>query len=82
VRWTWNSAHCHSVQSDGSFNSGFFYPTQAPTSPRVVPDFFEYPVPELAPTLTYTRLFQTAGMFVYYCIHHQNIGMRGVVIVE
>lgn len=82
VRWTWNSAHCHSVQSDGNWNSGFFYPTATPDSPQAVPGFFEYPVPETEAGLSYTRVFPAAGTFLYYCIHHQNIGMRGVVIVE
>lgn len=82
IKWTWNSAHCHSVQATDVWNSGFYYPTQAPDSPQVVPGFFEYPVPTMAPTLSFTRVFPTAGTFPYFCIHHQVIGMNGVVVVE
>ncbi len=81
VRWTWNSAHCHSV-SAAEFNSGFHYPTAAPGSPRVLPGLFDYPVPELSPTLSYTRTFTTPGIYTYSCVHHGAIGMAGVVVVE
>lgn len=82
VTWTWNSAHCHSAQSTGNWNSGFFYPTTPPESPQAVPGLFEYPAPDLTPTLSYTRTFSTPGTYQYFCIHHSAIGMRGVVIVE
>lgn len=81
VQWTWNSAHCHSVTGDG-FNSGLIYPTTAPTSPRAVPGLFDYPVLESAPTLSYTRIFPTAGVFPYSCVHHGAIGMAGIVVVQ
>lgn len=81
VRWTWNSAHCHSVSGPG-FESGFHYPTATPTSPRVVPGFFDYPVLEKDPTLAFTHTFNTPGRFNYACVHHGVIGMQGVVIVE
>lgn len=82
VRWSWNSAHCHSVTSAGNFNSGFHYPTPVPFSVNAVPGFFEYPVPDAQPKLTYTRTFPTAGMFTYSCVHHATIGMVGIVIVN
>lgn len=81
VRWTWNSAHCHSVSGSG-IQSGFYYPTQAPSSPRVVAGFFDYPVLETSPTLAFTHTFNAPGRFTYACIHHAPIGMQGVVIVE
>ena len=83
VRWTWNSAHCHSARADDlSWTSGYFYPAQAPASPQVVPGFFEYPVLEERPTLAFTRTFPTPGEYRYSCEHHATIGMVGVVIVE
>ena len=82
VRWEWNSSHCHSVSSRGGlFNSGFHYPTQAPESSRVVPGFFEYPILDDTPTLTYTRTFTTPGVFPYFCVHHDSIGMNGSIEV-
>lgn len=83
VRWTWNSAHCHSVQSSvvGVFNSGFHYPATAPSTPRVH-DFFEYPVLELTPSLAFVHTFTTPGTYTYFCIHHTIIGMNGVVVVQ
>lgn len=81
VRWTWNSAHCHSVTGPG-IESGFHYPTTAPSSPRVVPGFFDYPLLEMTPTLAFTHTFNTVGRFSYACVHHGLIGMQGVVIVE
>lgn len=81
VRWTWNSAHCHSVTFSG-FGSGLHYPQTEPTSPRVVPGFFDYPVLESSPTLAYTHTFTTPGRFTYSCVHHALIGMVGVIEVE
>ncbi|HVE94202.1 MAG TPA: plastocyanin/azurin family copper-binding protein [Acidimicrobiales bacterium] len=81
VQWTWNSAHCHSVNGSG-FASGFHYPASTPTTPAVAPGALHYPVPEVAPTLSYTRTFPTAGTFQYSCVHHAAIGMAGIVVVQ
>lgn len=89
VRWTWNSSHCHSVAADNAnpgpaghtFYSGFHYPTAAPESPAVLPGLFHYPVPDLTPTLSYTRTFNDPGTYVYFCEHHALIGMVGAVVV-
>jgi plastocyanin len=81
VKWTWNSVHCHSV-TGGDFDSGFHYPTKEPTSIHAVPGFFDYPVLEDVATLTYTHVFAAAGTFQYACVHHNVIGMQGVVIVD
>lgn len=91
IRWTWNSAHCHSVTSDDfvdeeetvrAFDSGYHYPEEPPESPQAVPGFFEYPQLDDTPTLAYTRTFTEPGTYSYFCVHHASIGMRGVVIVE
>ena len=83
VLFTWNSAHCHSVKADdGSFYSGFHYPTTEPTSPRGVPGFFDYPALEQSPTLRYVHTFKKPGTYRYTCEHHGSIGMFGDVIVE
>lgn len=83
VKWTWNSSHCHSVTgSSSSFNSGLIYPTAAPESPKVIPGFFEYPVLDDTPTLSYTRTFSTAGTYSYFCLHHASIGMTGTIVVQ
>lgn len=81
VKWTWNSVHCHSVQAP-EFYSGFHYPTTEPTTPRGIPGFFDYPVLEMNPTLSWTHVFNTAGTYLYACEHHALIGMRGLVIVD
>lgn len=82
ITWTWNSAHCHSVTgSDSSFDSGFIYPVTPPESLRAVPGFFEYPLLDDTPTLSYTHTFTTPGTFDYFCVHHASIGMNGVVVV-
>ena len=88
ITWTWNSSHCHSVTSydfvgdTPLFNSGFHYPTIPPESPRVVPGFFEYPILDKTPTLSFTHTFPTAGSYGYYCVHHASIGMTGIVLVD
>ena len=88
VRWTWNSSHCHSVSSSTStpngplFDSGLHYPTTPPESPQVVPGFFEYPILDDSPTLSYTRTFTTPGRYSYFCVHHVAIGMQGVIVVR
>jgi plastocyanin len=81
VRWTWNSAHCHSVTS-ADFDSGYHYPTTEPTTPPAVPGLFHYPVLETEPTLSYTRTFATPGTYQYSCVHHAVIGMVGIVVVQ
>lgn len=81
VTFTWNSSHCHSVDGDG-FSSGFHYPTAAPESPQVVPGFFDYPVPDDTPTLSYTRTFTAPGTYEISCVHHAAIGMVGTIVVE
>ena len=78
VQWTWNSAHCHSVTGP-AFDSGFHYPTTAPTTPLVNNAYY---VPEIAPTLSWTQTFDTPGTFQYSCVHHAGLGMRGVVVVQ
>jgi len=83
VTWTWNSEHCHSVRAqDFSFYSGFHYPEPTPTTPELLPNLVDYPVPTLAPTLSYTHTFTAAGTFLYDCEHHNVIGMQGVVVVQ
>ena len=85
VQWKWASSHCHSVTSDtaGQFESGFFYPTDPPAGQmEVVHGFLDYPLPDPNPSLTYTHTFTTPGQYLYHCIHHQVIGMEGVVIVD
>ena len=83
ITWTWNSAHCHSVTSvDPGFDSGFIYPVTPPESPRVLPGIFEYPILDDTPTLSYTHTFTTPGTYEYFCVHHEAIGMRGVVVVQ
>ena len=83
VEWQWWSAHCHSAWAgDGTFYSGFHYPTATPESPQAVPGFFDYPVPDDTPTLTYRHTFSSPGTYQYFCEHHQAIGMVGTVIVE
>jgi plastocyanin len=83
ITWTWNSAHCHSVTSAdaGVFDSGFHYPTTPPESPQVLPGFFEYPILDDTPTLSFTHTFATPGSYDYFCVHHDGIGMSGVVVV-
>lgn len=81
VRFTWNSAHCHSVDG-ASFSSGFHYPTAAPGSPAAAPGVFHYPVPDDTPTLSYTRTFSTPGSYAISCVHHAAIGMVGRIVVE
>jgi plastocyanin len=89
ITWTWNSSHCHSVTSEDVvsgdtrvFDSGFHYPTTPPESPRVLPGFFEYPLLDNTPTLSFTHTFATPGTYPYFCVHHASIGMNGVVVVE
>lgn len=85
VKWTWNSAHCHSVQDNipsVNLNSGFHYPTTVPDSPKVVPGFFDYPVLTDEPTLSFVHTFTEPGTYSYFCIHHVGIGMSATVIVE
>ena len=85
VRWSWNSAHCHSV--DGrmdapSFYSGFHYPIHPPAAPELLPGVVDYPIPDPTPTLTFVHTFDTPGTFLYFCEHHVEIGMIGLVIVD
>jgi plastocyanin len=98
VTWRWASAHCHSatqglpVGGAAAFDSGFHYPIPAPPTPLLLRGFFDYPVPELGnvggvvdtgtPTLSFTHTFGAAGTFTYYCVHHFEIGMVGVVVVQ
>lgn len=89
IRWTWNSAHCHSVTSDDFaveeqrvFDSGFVYPEEPPESAQAVPGALEYPALDDTPTLSYVHTFTEPGTYSYFCVHHESIGMRGVVIVE
>lgn len=81
VTWRWASAHCHSAFG-ADWTSGFHYPAPEPATPRVLPGLFDYPVPELAPTLSFTRTFDAPGAYTYACEHHQLIGMVGVVLVQ
>lgn len=81
ITWTWNSAHCHSVTFADSA-TGLRYPSKEPSTPRVVQGFFDYPVLETDPGLSFTKTFTTPGRFTYSCDHHAAIGMVGVVIVE
>jgi plastocyanin len=42
----------------------------------------EYPVPTLEPKLSYTLTFTAPGIYQYICIHHNAIGMHGIVVVQ
>lgn len=88
VRWVWSSSHCHSVtavptdeEGEPVFDSGFHYPTEAPDSPQAIEGFFEYPVPDPTPDLTYSRTFEEPGTYQYFCVHHGAIGMVGALQV-
>lgn len=88
VTWDWASSHCHSVTFGdpvaGTEESGtaLHYPQEAPESDQAVEGFFEYPVLDETPTLSYSRTFDEAGTYSYYCIHHWYVGMQGTVVVE
>lgn len=97
VRWVWNSSHCHSVldrATPQNFYSGYHYPVSVPEwpaqvpilggtpTPQAVPGFFEYPVFDLTPTMSFVHTFNTPGTYAYICEHHALIGMQGVVVVQ
>jgi len=72
------------------FDSGFLYPSATPPSgdlmglaaTKGIPGFLDYPIPDLgSQTLSYVHTFKTGGVYPYHCIHHQEIGMEGLVIV-
>ncbi len=81
VTWRWVSVHCHSVSGTG-WDSGFHWPAGASTGVQAVPGFFDYPLPDETPSLTYTRTFTEPGIHLYSCVHHAIIGMQGAVIVS
>jgi plastocyanin len=72
------------------FDSGFLYPSDTPPKADMmglaatpgVPGALDYPIPDLDnQTLSFVHTFNDPGYFPYHCIHHQEIGMGGVVIV-
>ncbi len=81
VTWRWASVHCHSVSGTG-WDSGFYWPSGASTDVHAVPGFFDYPLPDDSPSLSYTRTFTEPGIHLYSCVHHAIIGMQGAVIVS
>ena len=85
VRWSWNSANCHSVDGrmdSPSFYSVFHYPAEPPAAMELVPGAIDYPLPDPTPTLTFVHTFNTPGNYLYICEHHVEIGMIGLVIVD
>jgi plastocyanin len=72
------------------FDSGFLYPSDAPPAGDMmglaatpgIPGALDYPIPDLDhQTLSYVFTFNEPGYYPYHCVHHQDDGMVGLVIV-
>jgi plastocyanin len=72
------------------FESGFLYPADPPAATDMMglaaiagpAGALDYPIPDLEKqTLSFVHTFKDAGVYPYHCIHHQEIGMEGLVIV-
>ena len=72
------------------FDSGFLYPSDPPAATDMMglaaiagpAGALDYPIPDLEKqTLSFVPTFNDAGVYPYHCIHHQEIGMEGLVIV-
>jgi plastocyanin len=72
------------------FDSGFLYPSARPRASDMMglaaipgaAGFLDYPIPDLErQTLSFVHTFLDPGVYPYHCVHHQEIGMEGVVVV-
>lgn len=73
VAWTWAADHCHSVTfaaGGGTVGAPGFQPAQ--------PELVRMNGPGSA---TFTASFEQPGTYLFSCVHHGSVGMRGQVVV-
>lgn len=77
VTWRWDLPHCHSVT---------FQSNEVQSTDGKQPGGFEGDEPQLVKPEgnrnTFTVKFDKPGNYNYFCIHHQAVGMTGVVVVS
>lgn len=76
VTWTWGNPYCHSVtfQSDAVPGTNGGPPAGRGGEPQLTrPD---------GDKNSFSVTFPTAGTYEYSCVHHANVGMVGMVVVN
>lgn len=82
VTWTWGDTFCHSV-TEGIFGAqSYGIPQQVPP-----PSFTTHGTTNVlaepdGTNNSFTHTFDQPGVYQYYCDHHVEVGMKGVVIVD
>ena len=82
VTWTWGDTFCHSV-TEGVFGAQSYgvrqqvpapsFTTQGTSNVLVEPDGLNN---------SFTHAFDAPGVYHYYCDHHVEVGMQGIVVVD
>jgi len=81
VTWTWVDGFCHSV-TEGLFGGQSYGMPQVPPPTFTTQGTNNVLVEPIGLNNSFTHTFSQAGVYNYYCDHHIEVGMKGVVIVD
>jgi plastocyanin len=82
VTWTWGDTYCHSV-TEGIFGAQSYGVSQQVPPPAFTTKGTKNVLAEPnGLNNSFTHVFDQAGIYHYYCDHHVEVGMQGVVVVD
>lgn len=79
VTWIWDDAFCHSVTSLPGSSQQFSTDGSGDGQSTGIQDAFM--VEAVGTSNSFNVTFPAGGVFPYRCVHHESVGMRGIVIV-
>ena len=82
VTWTWGDTFCHSV-TEGVFGAQSYGVAQQVPPPAFTTHGTNNVLAEPdGLNNSFTHTFVQPGVYHYYCDHHVEVGMQGVVVVD
>ena len=82
VTWTWGDTFCHSV-TEGVFGAQSYGVAQQVPPPSFTTHGTSNVLAEAdGLNNSFTHTFDQPGAYHYYCDHHVEVGMQGVVVVD
>ena len=82
VTWTWGDTFCHSV-TEGVFGAqSYGVPQQVPSPSFTTHGSSNVLAEPDGLNNSFTHTFDQPGVYHYYCDHHVEVGMQGVVVVD
>jgi plastocyanin len=82
VTWTWGDPFCHSVTEGAIGAQSYGVAPQVPAPSFTTHGTSNVLVEPDGANNSFTHTFDQPGVYQYYCDHHVEVGMKGVVVVD